>query len=107
MPGGEALAGGVLPASALPGGPGRRRRHRVERGGGATQSLGFLEVFLSAAPGRASLEPQAGPSRLLRPAAESAPAHEAAGPPPPPPPPRRRPPPPRAPCPPISRTLPP
>jgi hypothetical protein len=32
----EALAGGVLSASALPAGPGRRCRHRVERGGRPT-----------------------------------------------------------------------
>src|SRR5215470_11519873 len=85
MPGGEALAGGVLPASVFPAGPGCRRRHGIERGSRPPWSLGVLEVLLSVAPGRASVEPQAGASGVLRTAAESAPAHEAAGPGAPPP----------------------
>jgi putative transposase len=47
MPGDEALAGGVLPASAVPAAPGRRCRDGVERGGRPAQSVGVLEVFLS------------------------------------------------------------
>lgn len=42
MPGGEALAGGVLPAAALPAGSGRRRGHRAEQSGRADQNA-FIE----------------------------------------------------------------
>src|SRR5215831_13754246 len=77
LPGGEAVAGGVLSASARPAGLGRRWGHRVERRRGPPQSLGVLEVFLSPPARGASLEPSTRASRVLRAPPELAAADEA------------------------------
>src|SRR5262249_61352825 len=52
---------------------------RVERRRRPAPPLGLLEVLLSPTPRWAWMEPQAGPSRVLRAPPQSAAAHEAPG----------------------------
>src|SRR5258705_12652257 len=77
VPGGRTVAGGVVSASSSLARAGYRHHRGATGLGGAAPAPRLLEVLRSAAPHGASVEPQAGASRVLRAAPEFTPPHEA------------------------------